>query len=266
MIRSVGPLMRVYFYVIFGILGACMGSFLNCCAWRIVHHESVLKGRSHCDACGHILGVLDLIPVFSYLIFRGRCRYCGKKFTSRHFWAEIFSAAVFVSALAKWDLSLELIQYLLFAMILLAVSFADLEATIIPDRFIIAAIVIKIIFLLLGENKLQALLFSAIGGFAVAGGLLLVVTVFEKITKKEAMGGGDIKLLFVTGLYLGWKNNLFGLLLGCVFGIIFGLFAQRRRGHEEGSVAFPFGPSIALGAWCALLFGDAALQAYLSLF
>ena len=72
------PFLTVYCCVLAALLGACMGSFLNCMAWRVVHGESVLRGRSHCDACGHVLGARDLVPVVSYLVSGGKCRYCGE--------------------------------------------------------------------------------------------------------------------------------------------------------------------------------------------
>ena len=91
------PFLTVYCCLLAALLGACMGSFLNCAAWRIVHGESVLRGRSHCDACGHVLAVRDLIPVVSYLAAHGRCRYCGAKLSRRHVLAEAVSALVFVT-------------------------------------------------------------------------------------------------------------------------------------------------------------------------
>ena len=86
------------------LLGACMGSFLNCLTWRMLHGESVLHGRSHCDVCGHVLGVRDLVPVLSYVCSGGKCRYCGAKLSARHVWGELAGGAMFVSALLKYDI------------------------------------------------------------------------------------------------------------------------------------------------------------------
>ena len=88
------PFLTVYCCALAALLGACMGSFLNCMAWRVVHGESVLRGRSHCDACGHMLGARDLVPIVSYLASGGRCRYCGAKLSSRHVWGEVMGAAL----------------------------------------------------------------------------------------------------------------------------------------------------------------------------
>lgn len=104
------PFLTIYCCVLAALLGACMGSFLNCMAWRVVHGESVLRGRSHCDACGHVLGARDLVPVVSYLVSGGKCRYCGAKLSSRHVWGEVMGAAVFVSLLLHYDISLRLLE------------------------------------------------------------------------------------------------------------------------------------------------------------
>ncbi len=250
----------IYICAIVGILGACMGSFLNCCAWRIVRGEPISRGRSHCDVCGHVLGVQDLVPIFSYLVARGKCRYCGAKLSARHMLAEVVGAVSFVSVILKYDLSLQGLQMLIFVSILLAASLADLEGMMIPDRFIVIGAVSGLVFPLLAENPWQGLLQAVIGGVAVAGVLLLLVLAGEKATGKELMGGGDIKLLFVTGLHLGWMGNILCLIAACIFGILFGLLARKKDDP------IPWGPSIALAAWLCCLFGNTIIDAYLGLF
>lgn len=255
------PFITAYCVALTAITGACMGSFLNCMAYRIVHEESIMKGRSHCDACGHVLGAGDLIPIVSYIAHKGKCRYCGAKLSKLHLAAEVISALVFVSILLKFNISLQALKFMVFASILLAASFADLEGYIIPDRFIVAGIVVYIGFLFFEQNPLTAAADGLIGGFAVAGFVLIVVLIFEKIKKIEAMGGGDIKLLFVTGLFLGLKANVLCLIFACFIGIAFGLVSQRVRETKE----FPWGPSIAAAAWLAMLWGNELADWYLGL-
>ena len=98
------PAFTVYCCFVAALLGACMGSFLNCMAWRVVHGESVLRGRSHCDVCGHVLTAGDLIPVVSYLVHRGRCRWCGAKLSARHVWGEAAAAVTFTALLLRYDI------------------------------------------------------------------------------------------------------------------------------------------------------------------
>ena len=254
------PPLAAYCCFVAALFGACMGSFLNCMAWRIVHGESVLRGRSHCDECGHVLSARDLVPVLSYLFSKGRCRYCGAKLSSRHVWAELISAAVFVSLLLQYDISLQTLEAWLLASLLLACSFADLEGYIIPDRFIAAGIVLFIGSLFFAPFPLHRALDGALGGVTVAGGLLLLSLYMDKRMKRETLGGGDIKLLFLTGLFFGWKGNLLCLVLACVAGIVWGL-AGKRRGE-----AIPWGPSIAVGAWITALAGQPFINWYLGLF
>ena len=259
------PGFTVYFCVLAFVFGACMGSFLNCMAWRIVHGESVLHGRSHCDACGHVLSAGDLVPIVSYAVHRGRCRWCGAKLPAGHVWAEAVSGAVFVLVLLKFDISLQALEALMLACVLLASAFADLEGYIIPDRFVLAGILARIA-VFFAEDWRQTLPDALLGGFAVGGGLLAFVLLYEKLRGLEALGGGDLKLLFVTGLWLGWAKNLLCLLLACVFGIVFALCTQKRRAGQENAKIFPFGPSICAAGIVTLLCGDAAIGAYLALF
>ena len=239
-----------------------MGSFLNCVAWRIVHNEPVSKGRSHCDVCGHTLGIGDLIPVVSYIVHRGRCRYCGARLSAVHVIAEAVSAVLFAAVLLKFDISLQALEYMIFVCLLMVCSFADLEGRIIPDRFIIAGLLVLTGFFVILNDPAKVALDDLIGGAGIAGLLLIVVLVFEKIKGIEAMGGGDIKLIFMTGIFLGWKANLLCLFIACIIGIISGLVFK----HEDGDRTFPWGPSIALAAVICMLFGNEAVELYLGLF
>ena len=256
------PYITAYCLTLAVVLGLCVGSFLNCLAWRLVHGESVLKGRSHCDACGHVLAPRDLIPVVSFLLSRGKCRYCGKKLSRTHLAAELSTAAVFVALLLKYDISLQTLEYALFCGTLLTCAFADLEGYMIPDRCVLFGVALRPVFLLLMKSPVSMWLDSLLGGFLVAGGLLALVLLYEKLRKVDAMGGGDIKLLFLTGLYLGWKCNLLCLFAACILGILFGLIATRR----SDTPLFPWGPAITAADILTLLFGDPILEAYLGLF
>ena len=250
----------VYCCAVAALLGACTGSFLGCLAWRTVHGESVLRGRSHCDVCGHTLGVRDLVPVFSYLFSGGKCRYCGAKLSARHVWGEAVSGAVFATLLFRYDISLQTLEGWLLACVLLACAFADLEGYIIPDRFIAAGVVLFAVTLLIEPEPFRRLADGLLGGVGVGGGLLLLSLYMDKRMKRETLGGGDVKLLFLTGLFFGWKGNLLCLTLACVVGIVWGL-AGKRRGE-----AIPWGPSIAVGAWITALAGQMFIDWYLGFF
>lgn len=223
------PAITIYSCFIAALLGACMGSFLNCAAWRVVHGESVLRSRSHCDVCGHVLAPRDLVPVFSYVFSHGRCRYCGAKLSPRHAVGEAVAALVFVSLLLRYDISLRTLEAWAVACLLLACAFADLEGYIIPDRFIAVGVVLFIVTLFFVPDPGKRALDGLIGGVAVGGGVLLLALLMEKLLRRDAMGGGDIKLLFLTGLFLGWQKNLLCLLLACVVGILMGPCPRQAR-------------------------------------
>jgi leader peptidase (prepilin peptidase)/N-methyltransferase len=247
--------------VLLTLLGLAAGSFVNCAALRAVKGEPVSRGRSHCPACGHVLSAFDLFPLFSWLFLRGRCRYCQSKISIRYPLTELIAAVIYVSAYLRWGVSLKTLEMLFLGTVLLWIALVDMDSYIIPDGLILTGVVGRIIFIFLSGSFAQSALNALIGAASIALPLLIVVLVFEKVMKKEGMGGGDIKLLAMTGMFFDWKINLLALFLACLAGIAFAL-ATRRRGDK----AFPFGPAIACGTWLAMLFGDGILAAYMGLF
>lgn len=256
---------RLYVYLLSALVGLCTGSFLLCAVSRTAEHRSFLTGRSRCDACGHTLGPLELIPVFSYLFQRGRCRHCGAKIPASCPITELVSGAVFVSAFAARGLTSGTAELLLLGILLLWISINDMQTMEIPDAAILAGIAVRVLFILLSGDILHTLLSSLLGGVSISAPVLLVVLAYEKAKKVEAMGGGDIKLLFMTGLFFPWQLNLMAVIFACVYGIAVALILN--HGKEDGARRpFPFGPAIAAGVWTAALIGAPLLSWYTSLF
>lgn len=254
--------MKIYLAVILAIIGMCFASFSECAASRKASGKSVLKGRSFCDSCGHTLGVFDLFPIFSYIFLGGKCRYCKKKIPAFSTVVEIISAIACVSLIFRYGFSLDTVRYLLLVLIFIYVSCYDYETMEIPFPFIIAGIVIRIVFILIsGDIKGEAIK-SAIGAVCVTVPLLVIVLIFEKIRKKEAMGGGDIKLFFMLGMYFTWTENICVLIFACFIGIILFLIMSKTQKENNLSKPLPFGPSIALGAWMAMLFAEPLINWY----
>ena len=223
-----------------------------------------MKGRSHCDHCNHTLEWYDLIPIISYIARGGRCAYCKEKIPVSSLIGEVSLAMLFVLVTIRYDITTELLLMLFFTCILFLITITDLYEQIIPDGCIITAIVVRFVYYLVFEGfSWSGILQLVINGLSVSLPLLILVLIMEKILKKEAMGGGDIKLVFVTGLYLGWQQNLFMLLVACIIGIIFAYVQMQKEG--EG-VAIPFGPSLAIGSIITMLIGDGLLTWYFSLF
>ncbi|NLJ69872.1 MAG: prepilin peptidase [Clostridiaceae bacterium] len=250
------------FFVAF-LLGITMGSFLNCVAMRVLSGEPIARGRSHCMSCGHKLGVLDLIPLFSWLFLRGKCRYCGSKISARYPLSELVLGIVYVVILAKYDLTLKTLELVVLYSILLCVTLCDLDKHIIPDRFIVVGIINRIIFILLSGNILEELKLSVIGAFSVSLPLLILSLILDKILKKDTMGGGDIKLFFMAGMYFAWPVNLLVLFMSAIIGILFGILAKSKK-NEENQI--PFGPAISVGYFLGMLVGSELINLYLGLF
>lgn len=266
--------LTVYLAFWMALLGAVMGSFLDCAAWRTAHGESVWKGRSHCGDCGHVLGVRDLVPVFSYLFSRGRCRYCGMKIPGDALAAELAGAFVFAGCTLKYGIVPELAMWLVFVSLLLLLSLIDYAMRILPDGLLLLAAANRLLFWLLLDRSPGQLLQMLIGACSVSIPLLLVVLVMDRVLGKETMGGGDIKLLFVLGLYLSWQYMILLLLLACVIGVAVGLpkLRAQKRAQEADLVppkeemqGIAFGPCLASAAVLALLFGQPVIEWYAGL-
>lgn len=253
----------VYCCVLAGVIGAVLGSFLNCTAWRIAHGESFVKGRSRCTACGHPLGALDLVPIFSWLFLRGKCRYCGTKISARYPLSETVFAAAAVLCLLRFGLTAECLRNMAFFGCLFCLSLVDMEVRIIPDGCLIAAALAWAAWLPFSELSLTETGLHVLAAVVYGGGLLLISLAADKILGKESLGGGDIKLFAVMGLYLGLTASLFALLLSCILGLVFA-FGRKlfSRGQDEH---FPFGPAIAAASWFMMMYGQPLVDWYLGL-
>ena len=258
------PMVTAYILFVTAVLGLVMGSFLNCLAWRVANGESILKGRSHCAHCNHALGAADLVPVFSYLFLGGRCRYCGKKIAPRYMYVELLTAVCYIGIVLSCDVSFQALRFLLLASILITISLIDYDTGIIPDSLVIAGIVVFLALCPLPYPSLtlQAMVKGLVGGFSVSLPLLIIVLIADKLFKRETMGGGDIKLLFMIGLYFTWQLNILILILSCFAGIGFALATNRAK----GGATIPFGPAIACSTYAAMLFGAQILRFYLGFF
>ena len=253
--------LTAYCIVVGALLGAVMGSFLHCAAWRIARGEKWTTGRSRCPDCGHVLGFLDLIPLLSWLFLRGRCRHCGARIPARYFLAELFFAALTVGCLLRFGLTVLCLRSWGFLCCLFLLSLVDMETSEIPDGCLIAAAVIWLLTLPFLWNGWKDLLLHVAAGAAYGVAILLLSLALDRILKKESLGGGDVKLLAVIGLYLGFVQTLFCLMLACVLGLLQALLTGRT--HEK---QFPFGPALSAAAALMLFFGGPLAAWYLGLF
>jgi prepilin signal peptidase PulO-like enzyme (type II secretory pathway) len=257
-----------------GVLGLVMGSFLTCVAWRLVRGESWVSGRSHCDECGHELGMRDLVPVVSWVASRGRCRYCGAHISARNPICELLCAVVYVLMLWRYGPTAEALEMLAFASVLLVIALVDLDSYTIPNGCIACLVAIRAAYLAYlwatGEDVASLALSLLVGALGMTLALLALVLVMDRVLGKESMGFGDLKLICAAGLYFGWLQLLFLLVLACILGICSAPLArhlaqriERPEGVSEGG--FPFGPSIACSCVITALVGGQFAAWYLSL-
>lgn len=200
--------MLKYLFIFF--IGTILGSFLNCLSDRYLYKE--YKGRSSCDNCKHILSFLDLIPIFSFLFLKGRCKYCGHIINKSYLISELVLGIIFVLAYKKIDL--------FFITILYGLSLCDIKYYEIPDYYIVLGLIYYFI-----NNGFT----NFISSFLIALFVLLISLLMNKIYKKECLGGGDIKLLLLVNLYLKGILGVYNLFISCLLALIFILIFKKDK-------------------------------------
>jgi leader peptidase (prepilin peptidase)/N-methyltransferase len=241
------------------VAGLSVGSFLNLCIDRLPRRQSIVKPPSHCDGCGERLKARDLVPVFSYLWLRGRCRYCGDRIPVRGLLVEIATAAVFGFFAWHFGLGIQLGIALVYVSMFIVIFVVDLEHLIIPNRVVYPGMVVALMFSGLwagfegfwpGVGIVNALLGGAVG-------LALMLAPF--LLFRDGLGMGDVKLAALMGLACGFPLVLVALMLGILYGGAVMLLLFGVKGRKE---AIPFGPFLAGGAVLTLLWGGGILEMY----
>lgn len=250
-------------YILTLVLGLCVGSFLNVVIYRVPNGQSINFPPSHCPKCQAKLRWFDNIPVVSWLVLGGKCRSCKSPISPQYIIVELLNMLLWLVAIMLfWKTSIVLaICFALACSVLIVISFIDLKHKWIPDRF-------QIILLLIG---IVVTIFSPLGwhthliGFFVGGGVLLAFYgIGMLLFKREPLGIGDIKLMAVCGLILGWQGALLALFLGAIIGAVCCLI--QRAVNKNGEVEFAFAPYLALGTVISMFFGQNIIGFYLSLF
>ena len=250
------------------IFGLLVGSFLNVVIHRVPLEESIVKPRSHCPQCNKTIAWYDNIPLVSFILLRGRCRHCRKKISPRYFLVEILTG---LTALYTYfyfrDPVLSLAYFCFLLAPLIAVIFIDLQHRIIPNVISLPGILIGVAVHYLAAPPLmekEALIDSLIGILVGGGFLFAVAWGYEKIKKREGLGGGDVKLAAMLGAFFGWQGVLMILLIASVLGSVIGLAVVALK--KDWQYAIPFGPFLALAAFFQLFWGRTILAWYLGLF
>lgn len=238
------------------ILGLIIGSFLNVCICRIPEKQSIALPASHCMACGQPLRKRDLVPVISYIALKGKCRYCGEKISLQYPMIELLNGLFYVFVYNQYGLTVLFFAFAILTSILLVLSVIDYYFQIIPDRVVLFGIVISMLFHLAFSYPYSILDGSL--GFLTGGGIFFLIA----WVTKGAMGGGDIKLMAMLGLWIGVKNILMISVLSFFIGAVvsIALMILKRKGRKD---MIPFGPFIAAAAMLVILYGQEIFRWYI---
>jgi len=242
------------------LLGAIVGSFLNVCILRLPNEESIIFPGSHCPQCKKPIQFYDNIPLVSYILLKGKCRYCKKTISIQYPFVEGITALSSFLLFVRFGLSLSYLLYLVFVAALIVITVIDLYHQIIPDVISLPGIGVGLLASLMNP---QITFFNSFLGALLGGGsLFLVAIVYQWLFKREGMGGGDVKLLAMIGAFLGWKAVILTILLSSFIGSVTGIILMILKG-KDFKYAIPFGPFLSLGAVIALFYGERMIWWYL---
>jgi leader peptidase (prepilin peptidase) / N-methyltransferase len=244
--------MGAFPYILLACVGAVVGSFLNVLIFRIPEGQSIVFPSSHCPKCGHAIRVYDNIPIISYLVLRGKCRDCHNKISIQYPIVEAITAVMSLLLFLKFGLSLKFLASFIFTSALIVITFIDLRHQIIPDVISLPGIPV---FFFLAVFVMDLTVWESLLGIVIGGGSLFAIAfLYEIITKREGMGGGDIKLLAMLGAFLGWKSLFFVLFASSLLGAVVGVAAMVMKGQDM-KYAVPFGPFLSIAAVAYLFVG-----------
>jgi leader peptidase (prepilin peptidase)/N-methyltransferase len=253
--------MRIYLALLMFFLGACIGSFLNVVIYRVPEGKSIMYPPSHCPKCGHRLSAKDLVPIFSYIALKGKCRYCGAKISPVYPIVESITAFMFMFLFLQYGLTLMFFKYITFTAFLIVISMIDFNTGYVNDALVIPFTVIGFVFTWFTSG-----FWSALWGSVIVGGFLLIVVYASKIVygKEGGMGEGDIFAGLMVGAFLGFKLSIVSLfltfILGAVIAVVVMLFQKK-----SGKTAVPFVPFMALGSFITMFAGPWIVRFYSSL-
>jgi len=244
------------------ILGLIVGSFSNVCIYRIPRNESIIYPASHCPKCRTKIKPVDNIPILSYILLKGRCRNCESRISIQYPVVELLTGLIYVIIYMIYGLSIQSLIYIILSSALIIIAFIDLNKQIVPDVISLPGIIIGLVLSFFVPYI--SFINSALGA-VVGGGIILIIgLVGSAIFKKEAMGGGDIKLAAMIGAFLGWRYIVISLFLGFFLGALAGIFLVLSKIKSREDMV-PFGPFIVLGSLITLLWGEKILTWYIGI-
>ncbi len=272
-------------YIFAGVLGAIIGSFLNVVIHRLPLEDSIVFPNSRCPSCGAVIAFYDNVPVLSYLLLRGRCRSCETRISARYPAVELMTALLFVAVTWRVGLTLVLPFDLIFVSALIALVFIDAEHMILPNAITYPGIVFALVArltipYLLGSPHFDdlpglmqgmlsdmpiwaaSLIGALIGALVGGGSLWLMGWTWERLRGVEAMGLGDVKMMFMVGAYLGWRLTILTIFFGVLSGSLIGVALMVQQGKKDMQMLLPFGVFLGIGSIIALMVGPQIVEWY----
>lgn len=276
---------KSFIYIVTGVFGAVIGSFLNVVIHRVPREESIVLPSSRCPACGNQIPFYDNLPIISYLLLGGRCRKCKVAISPRYPAVELLTAALWLAVVWRDGLTFALPFDLVFVTAILALIFIDAEHMILPNAITYPGIVFALVariaipffvgrpyfddlpMLMSGQLAgwpvwAVSLVGAVIGALIGGGSLWLMGWTWEKLRGIEAMGLGDVKMMFMVGAYLGWRLTILNIFLGVFSGSLIGIALMLRQGKRNMQMLLPFGVFLGIGAIAAVLFGSQIVEWY----
>lgn len=255
--------MEIFQSILILIVGLFFGSFFNVCIYRIPREESIVFPPSHCTTCGTKLRWLELLPLLSWIFLRGRCRSCKTRISFQYPLIELTTGLLYLLLYLKFGLSGSFISYIILTSILIITTGIDIEHQIIPNGLVLIGILAGVILIITGLSVHWK---DGLIGLLVGGGTFLIVALLSiLILKKEGMGGGDVKLMGMIGLFLGWKLTALSILLSIYAGGLIGGLLLMLKIKKRGD-AIPYGPFIAVGTLISIFYGIELIEWYLNTF
>ena len=250
--------------------GACLGSFINVCIWRLPRRESVISAPSHCTKCGSRIRWYDNLPVISYLVLRGRCRVCRERYSPRYFIVEVLTGLAFIAVLFKAGMNQREpgIVYFHCVTVLLAVGAAwiDAEHRIIPDKLNYSAMALALAGALAMPKvwgtpvRYEAGLLCLGSGLIPGAALLAFAAAGKALSGGEVLGRGDVKFTVAVGMLIGLPGAVFALTVGALAGTLYGVGRCLVKREPLSRATVAFGPFLAAGALAWIFVGDALLK------
>lgn len=242
----------ILLYITIFLFGIVFGSFMNVCIYRIPKKEDIVKTRSHCMSCGYVLKWYDLIPLFSYIFLGGKCRKCKTKLSVQYPLIEAANGLVWLTIVLINGVTVESLLYCILASALITLSVIDFRTYEIPLGINIFILAIGLVRLITDYSNWLSYL---IGFFSVS----VFLTILYYATGGRAIGGGDVKLMAVCGLVLGWKLTVLSFFLGCILGAIIHLIRMKISGESH---VLAMGPYLSMGMFIAMLWGNQMINWY----